>query len=471
MNRSKTIMNFLCAFLASLPVVVLAQDSTRLQKHEFSIAQAVAYAAKNNVQVKNALVGIQIQEQTNREVTAAAYPSLRSSLGISYNPAVAVQTFPNFIAQGTYMVLAQEDVRKGNGSQITMPNDFGLIEAQFGTRWTANAGLDLNQLLFDGQVFVGLQARQTTMDFQRKNAEVTEELIKANIYKVYYQLLASRTQIELLDANLVRLDKLLNDTRVIYENGFAEKLDIDKLSVQISNLQTERVKALNAISNGYLGLKLLMGMPVTDTLILTDVLTDTIIKEGILENLDYQYDNRKEYQLAELGMRLNEFNVRRYKLSKLPTVNLSASYYKNAQRNQFNFFDGPYFNVSSVSLRVSMPIFTGFSANARIQKANLELVQAQNELDALKLSIDNEIATARTNFASAVATMDFQKQNMELATRVYEQTKVKYEAGLGSNTEINAAQVDLKAAQTNYINAMYDAIIARVDFMKATGKL
>jgi outer membrane protein TolC len=214
-----------------------------------------------------------------------------------------------------------------------------------------------------------------------------------------------------------------------------------------------------------------MGMPTTDTLFLTDVLTDQTIKEGILESLDYQYDNRKEYQLAELGIKLNEFNVRRYKLSKLPTVNLSANYYKNAQRNQFNFFDGPYFNVSSVSLRVNVPIFTGFSANAKIQKASLELEKSRNEIDALKISIDNEVATARTNFASAIATMEFQKQNMELATRVYEQTKIKYEAGLGSNTEINAAQVDLKAAQTNYINAMYDAIIARVDFLKATGTL
>ena len=107
----------------------------------------------------------------------------------------------------------------------------------------------------------------------------------------------------------------------------------------------------------------------------------------------------------------------------------------------------------------------------RIQTGRLELQQNLNNIENLKLSIDNEVEQARTNFRSAVATMDYQKKNMELAVQVYEQTKKKYEMGLGSNIEINAAQTDLKAAQTNYINSLYDAIIARIDFLKATGKL
>ena len=465
---------FKITFLAGfglLPFLLTAQDTIPGKRHAFSVEEAVDYAAKNNVQVKNALLDIQIQEQTNREITSAALPSLNGNLNATYNPNVATQRFPNFIGQGTYMVLAQEDVRRGNGTAITLPNDFGFIEAQFGTKWTANAGLDLNQVLFDGQVFVGLQARKTSIDFQRMNAEVTEEMIRANIHKVYYQLAASRTQIGLLDANLDRLKKLLSDTRIIYENGFAERLDIDKLSVQISNLETERLKALNSISNGYLGLKLLMGMPTSDTLILTDTLSDETVKEGILENQVYNYQDRKEFKLAELGIKLNEFNVRRYKLSKLPTVSLGASYYKNAQRDKFDIFNGPYFTISSVALRVNVPIFNGFSNKAKIQRAALELQQSVNQLEGLKISIDNEVETALTNFRSAIATMDFQRENMELATRVYDQTRIKYEAGLGSNTEINAAQVDLVTAQTNYINALYDAVIARVDFMRATGKL
>lgn len=445
-----------------------AQDTTI---HRFSLQQAVDYAMKNNVQVKNALLDIRAQEETNREITAAAYPQLSANIGTTYNPNVATQTFPNFIAAATYGVLLQEDVRKGNGDPIVPPADYGIIQAQFGTRWTANAGLDLSQLLFDGQVFVGLQARSTSIKFRQKALDVTTDAIKANIYKIYYQLVASKTQVDLLDANIARLEKLLHDTKEIYKNGFAEKLDIDKIAVQIANLQTEKQKVLAGINNGYYGLKLLMGMPVLETLILTDSLSEEQIKDGILENSTYSYADRKDYQYAELGKKLNEFNIRRYQLSKYPTVSLSSSYSKNAQRNQFDFFKGQYFTFSNISLRVSVPIFNGFATKARIENARIALEQSQNQLDNLKISIDNDVEQAKNNFKTAVEAMDYQKKNMQLAEAVYEQTKKKYEVGTGSNTEINAAQTDLKTAQTNYINALYDAIIARIDFLKATGKL
>ena len=85
--------------------------------------------------------------------------------------------------------------------------------------------------------------------------------------------------------------------------------------------------------------------------------------------------------------------------------------------------------------------------------------------------LDNEVITSQNNFTTAIQAMDFQKKNMELAEKVYQQTKKKYEIGTGSQTEINAAQADLKAAQTNYITALYEASIAKIDFLRAIGKL
>ncbi|MGL1386218.1 TolC family protein, partial [Vibrio parahaemolyticus] len=91
------------------------------------------------------------------------------------------------------------------------------------------------------------------------------------------------------------------------------------------------------------------------------------------------------------------------------------------------------------------------------KRARIDLQNTNNQIEALKLSIDNAVEQARLKFKDAIATMDFQKQNMELAEKVYAQTKKKYEVGTGSNTEINAADVDLKTAQSNYISALYDA--------------
>lgn len=440
------------------------------QRHELSARQAVDYARKNNIQIKNALLDIQIQEQTNREVTASALPQINGSAGLNYFPNVAVQVLPNFFGPVIYGILTNEGVQNSTGQPIKSPNDFGYIQAQFGTKFNSSVGVNLSQLLFDGQVFIGLQARNATMAFARKGAEVTEESIRANVYKVYYQLSASRSQIGILDANIARIEKFLSDTRKLFENGFAEKLDISKLEVQLANLQTERLKALNSINNGYIGLKVLMGMPIRDSLILTDSITYDDIRNGVLDATQFSYVDRKEYQYAELGRELGEFNVRRYQLSKLPTVTLNSNYNYIRQSNTFGF-GGKWFPSSLIGVSLNVPIFSGFAREARIDKAKLELQQSLNNIEGLKLNIDQEVSEAINNYRSALATLDAQKRNMELAETVYNQTRLKFENGIGSNTEISTAQSDLSVAQSNYILATYDAINAKIDFLKATGKL
>lgn len=420
-------------------------------KHAFTIQQAVEYAAKNNVQVKNALLTIQSQQQTNREITASALPNINGSAGITDYITIPTSLLPGEIfgqPAGSY------------------------IPVRFGTKYNSSATVQLQQLLFDGQVFIALQARATSIQFQTKNKEVTEEVIKTNIHKIYYQLVLSKTQLDLLDANIARLDKLKHDAGELYKNGFAEKLDLDKISVQLANLQTEKTKALNSISIGYLGLKTLMGMPVKDTLVLLDKISDEQVKEDFSDDTAYQYTDRKEFQYLSLGKKLNEFNIKRYQLSYIPTLSLTGLYSKNAQRNKFDIFGkGDWFSTSYIGLNLSIPIFDGFARSARIKRARIELKQTENQLDNLKLAIDSEVEQAKINFKSALATMTTQKKNMELAEAVYNQTKKKFEVGTGSNTEITAAQTDLVTAQTNYISSLYSAIIAKVDYQKATGKL
>ncbi len=455
-----------------IALLLLAANNLHAQKiNEFSVQQAVSYALKNAVQVRNALIDLKIQQQTNREITAAAFPQISGSVSTNHFPNVAVQSFPNFIAAGTYGVLEKEGVKDGNGNAVISPNDFGLIQAQFGTKYTAAGGVDISQLLFDGQVFVGLQARKAALQFYAKQAEVTQQMIKINVEKIYYQLVVGRQQLTSIDANITRFDKLLNDTKEIFKQGFAEKLDVDKVSVQLNNLRTEKIKTQNLLDAGNAGLKFLLSMPQKETLLLTDTLSEDNLKEGILDE-SYNYADRKEFQLLQIGKKLNEFNVRRYKLSYLPTLAAYGNYYKNAQRNEFNFFNkGPWFTSSLVGVKLSVPIFDGFAKAARVSKARLELEKTNNNLEQLKSSIDNDVEQSRFKITSSLLTIDAQKQNMQLAEKVYNSTKIKYDQGLGSNQEIYTAQTELKVAQNNYYSALYDAVIAKIDYLAATGKL
>jgi outer membrane protein TolC len=98
-------------------------------------------------------------------------------------------------------------------------------------------------------------------------------------------------------------------------------------------------------------------------------------------------------------------------------------------------------------------------------------MKLNNQLDQLKSSIDNDVAQSRINFKNALITMDTQEKNVDLAESVYNSTKLKYEQGVGSNQEISTAQADFVTAQNNYYSSLYDAIIAKIDYLTAAGKL
>lgn len=451
-----------CMTYGALPVVLLllasglraqqqaaATSPGATQMHEFSLAQAIDYASKNSAYVKNALLDYQIQVQSNRATTSQALPQVTGNLGITDYLQIPTTLIPGeFIGQpGTY------------------------IPVKFGLQWNSTGGITLQQVIFDGQVFVGLQARRASLDFYRKRQEVTEQMIRANINKIYYQLLISKWQMDQIDANIASQDSLLHSYTEMFKNGFAEQLDVDKANVQLANLQTQKIQTQFSITNGYMGLKVLMGMPVQDSLRLTDSLTYDMVRDAVLSD-NYKYADRKDYQLLQINRELNDYNIKRYKKEYLPTAKLNANYSQNQYVNKFDLgAKNTWFPSTYVGVAVNIPIFDGFYKDANIKQARLQRMQTENDMDSLKIRIDNDVKVAQIRFNSALATLDFQKKNMDLAHKVYDQTRKKFEQGLGSNTEITQAFADEQTAQANYFNALYEAIAARVDYLNAIGKL
>lgn len=421
------------------------------ERYEFSATQAVDYARKNSVMVKNALLEITKQQQSNRATTAAALPQINGSVNVQKNINLPVSLVPG------------EFFGDPPGTYRAFP---------FGTEYNGTYGVTAEQLLFDGQVFVGLQARRASIDWRTAQAQVTEEMIKANVYKIYYQLVVGERQITTFDANITRTEKLLSDTRALFQNGFAEKLDVDKVTVNLANLRTEKTKMENTLKTGYIGLKYLMGMPVRSELVLTDTISDDMVKQNLLVD-SVRYEDRREFQVMQSLEKLARFDIKRYQFMYIPTVSLTGNYSRNAQRNSFDFFKGgrDWFTITFIGLNINVPIFDGFRKDAQIKQARIQLEQTRNQMSDLKNKIDQEVDSSVITIRNAIITLDAQRQNMDLANEVYNQTKVKYDNGLGSNLEITNAEADLRIAQNNYYQALNDAIVARIDYLKAIGKL
>ena len=417
--------------------------------HEFSLAEAVDYAAKNSVLVKNALLDYQIQVQSNRATTSQALPQITGNLGVTDYIQIPTTLIP--------------------GEFVGQPGTF--IPLKFGTKWNSTGGVTLQQVLFDGQVFVGLQARQASLDYYRKRQEITEQTVRANIHKVYYDLLISKFQIDQIDANIANQESLLHNSTEMFKNGFAEQLDVDKATVQLANLESEKIQTVFNISNGYLGLKVLLGMAVQDSLRLTDTITYDMVRDAVLSD-NYKYTDRRDFQLLQINRQLNEYNVKQYKKEYIPTAKLNANYAQNQYVNSFDLGQkNSWYPTSYIGVSVNVPIFDGFYKDANVRQARLKLQQTLNNMDSLKIRIDNDVEEAQLRFTAALASLDYQKKNMDLSERVYEQTRKKYEQGLGSNQEITTALSDQKTSQANFFNALYSAVAARVDYLNAIGKL
>lgn len=426
---------------------LLAQEGRSL-----TIQDAIALAKKNNIAIKSAIINRQLQEQTNKAITAGALPSISATAGTTAFFQTPVTIVPGEFFGGT------------PGSTIAV---------SFQPKYSASAGVQLNQAIFDGQVFVGLKARKVSIDYFQKAVDLTVESITVNVYKVYYQLVVSKTQMQLIDANMERAAKLLKDTRALYDNGFAEKLDVDKSTVQLANLQTTKANAQTNIENGYLGLKYLIGIPSADSISLTTDFKEDDLKQNITLDSGYRYENRFDYQSLQISKQLTDFDIKRYKALYYPTLSLTAAYQKNAYNNTYDFFtkSGNWYSTSYAGLSLKVPIFSGFEKDANLKKARLQANLVDSQIENLKLNIEYEVRQARNNFFTAMETMDNQRGNTALAESVYDQTKKKYESGLASNTDLTNAQTDLIAAQTNYINALYNAVIAKIDYLKAIGKI
>lgn len=437
--------------------------------HPFSLQQSIDYALTHQTQIRSAEVDIKSTIAKNKEITGLALPQVSATGNFQYLPKIPTQFIPDFISPAVYGVLIKENVLP---SDTKIPAA-GMFPVAFGTKYSADGTISIRQTLFDGSVLVALQAKKTVEELSRKSLQQSKEDVREAVSKAYYNLLISKKQMDLTNTNIDRLEKLLHDTKVMYDNGFAEQLDIDRVNVQLNNLKTAKVRLINMLAVGDQLLKFQMGMPLNELLTPTDTLSMTDLTGMLQDSTGFQYDQRIEYSLLETQRRANVYNLKRYHMAGLPSLSAFMNYGKNAGRSDFDFFDKdqPWFTTWIVGLSLNVPIFDGFQRRSRVTQAKLAVEKNDIQLEGLRQTIDLQIAQSKTSLRNNVINLSSQEDNMKLAEKIFDVTKKKYEQGVGSNIEVMNAESDLKEAQTNYFSALYDAIISKIDYQKAVGKL
>ncbi|MDL2141148.1 MULTISPECIES: TolC family protein [Flavobacterium] len=425
--------------------------SASAQVTRLTLKDALTYALQNKADAKKAKLQVENSEYKIQEIRSRALPQISANGNLTHNP----------IIQTTVI----------DGAGFGAPGT--TIQAAFGQKWVSTAGVSLTQAIFDQSVFTGLRAARSTREFYQINNQLTEEQVIERVANNYYSVYVQKERLTLLDSNYVNTTKVRDIVKGQFDNGLAKKIDLDRIIVKMSNIDTERQQIKNQITLEENALKFYMGMPI-ETQIDMPKEEFEVVPAALTEQPNTA--NRTEYLLLKKQQELLVFNKKAVEAGYYPTLSLTAGYNYIGQGPQMPWFAKPsqgvyWSDFSAIALNLHVPIFTGFGTRAKVRQADVELRSLEEDIKDTKLSLDLDYKNAMAQIDNNLVTITNQKENMRLATEILSNTKNNYLQGLASLTDLLDAENASLEAQNNYTRAILNYKIAEVALIKSKGEL
>lgn len=438
------IMVFLCNISNTI-----AQDT-----NSFTLESAQEYALTHNINIEVEKTDIEIAQEQVKETRGIGLPTV--SAGLNYQ---------RFVQLPINLVPAQ--------FINPMAPEGEFAELQFGTKNNLSASIEASQLIFNGSYLVALEASRNFVNISKEELSQTQTDLKFAVANAYYNALIAQEQIKLLENNKENLSKILFETEQLNESGFVEALDVDRLRLTLNNLETQIVSAQRSAVLAKNALKFQMGMDEGESIELEENFQDIVANlEAVAIDTTFSPNNRAEFRLLEQQERLNELDIKNYRWQRLPNLAAFASYQQTFQNDKFDVFDDNFwFPTFVVGLQLNIPILQGFSKNAQIRQREIQALQIRKGKEFLQQSFELEITQAKINFTNALEQVKSQKENIELAEKIYKTATIKYNEGIGSSIEVNTAEGSLLETQALYIQSLLNLVLAKTNLDKALGKL
>lgn len=425
--------------------------SAQIAPKEVTLKDAINYALENKAEARKAKLSVENSEYQIQEVRSRALPTISASGNVTYNPILQLNALPGdfFGAPGT------------------------TILAPLGQEWVSTAGVNLNQTIFDMSVFTGLRAARSTREFYQVNAQLTEEQVIERVANNYYQVYVQRQQLAVIDSTYANTSKVRDIIKGQFDNGLAKKIDLDRMNVNLSNINTQRIQIKNMLELQENALKFYMGMPIETPIVLPDM-EFTVTPLALGDSPDTT--KRSEYQVLKKQEQLLYFNKKAIQAEYYPTLSLTAGYNYIGQGPELPWFakpsDGVYWSdFSTIGASINIPIFNGFGTRSRVRKATIELKNIEEDLKDTKLALDLAFENAKTQINNSLETINNQRENVKLAQEVLDNTQNNYQNGLATLTDLLDAETSYIEAQNNYTSALLDFKLAEIQLIKAKGEL
>lgn len=421
-------------------------SSSAYAQQQVSLQEAIKQALQNKAEAKKAALQIKKAEYKIAEARAGALPQVSATAGLTYNPII------------------QESLLEFGGQRI---------RAQLGQPWSSQAVVTVNQAIFDQRVFTGLKAAKSTREFYVLNAQLSNEQIIENVATAYYQVFVQEENLKTLNVSYTNTEKVRNVIKSLVDNGLAKGIDLDRTNVQLTNISANRQQLVNAVELSKNSLKFYMGVPIE-----TDIeLEEKSIEpkpELIAGNVDL--DTRTEVKVLQKNRELLQYNKKATEAYLYPTVGLQANYGWAGQGSKFPLTNGInngvlWSDYSAIGLNIQIPIFTGGATKSKIQQAEIDILDIDQDIQNTQLSLSLDYKNSVTNIENALINIESMKNNVTLAEKVQKDTQANYQYGLATLTEVLDSENALTNAKQNYTTALLDYKQAEIKLIKAKGEL
>lgn len=432
--------------IIALAILVFPYLLSAQQKPEDSLLQnatienCIQYAVQHNPNLQNAKINENITEAIIKSKLADWYPQVNFNYNLQHN--FQLPTF-NF-----------------NGNL-----------AHSGTKNTSNTGFGITQNIFNRDV---LLASRTSTDIRlsaNENTKAQKINISVLVSKAFYDQILTIQQLRVIEEDIVRNEQSAKDAFYQYQSGLVDKTDYKRATIALNNSKAQKIFSEQSLKGKSAYLKELMGYPDSENIKL--VYDTTAMEKEIyidtLQSLDY--NSRIEMQQLETQKKLQQYNLQYYKWSFLPDVYAFGNYNLNFLNNQFSKLYSASYPNSFMGITLSLPIFQGGKRLQQIKQAQLQIRQVDNDMMSFQNQINTQYQQAMASYKSNLYNFFSLKENLSLANEVYDVIRLQYRSGVKAFLEVINAETDLRTAQINYYNALYEVLSSKIDVAQALGNI
>ncbi len=446
-------------FAAALLTLLCFARTASSAGEVFTLRRCIDYAVQHNARLCTDRLSMEEAVQARREVLGAFLPQITASAGLVRNFQKTTVAMPNFIAS-----MMPESMRD--------PNAPKYMTVTMGMNYNANYGVQLSQQLLNLQLMNAMKIARLAEDLSTLGTEATTEEVIAQTAALYFGIRVMSIGAELFDEALSLMDRTIETVEASGRSGLVREVDIKQIRVSRSNLESEKQSMLLALEIQKNLLKLQMGLPMEES-IEVDAMSPEELEALVLSGGQTPFEPERllPYRMFSKRQQMVERQYSAALYETLPVLSLGANYALNYMGDAFRGETFRHFPVSSVSLSLRVPLFTGLSKSAGIKKADIERKKALIDGRALEGSLSMAYANARASLERSLETMYSQKRNCALAREALELAGANYAEGLSPLADLLNANSALISSRSGYINALGACLNAHIELKKTDGTI